>query len=91
MPAAYPLEARAKGYGAMLGFGRAGAIAAPLITAWAVARTDAQTLYNITNIGLIISLMCAVALVVVMRSRTTADGRPQGSRVAGSVGAAAVS
>ncbi|NMO00705.1 aromatic acid/H+ symport family MFS transporter [Gordonia sp. TBRC 11910] len=72
VPAAYPVSARAKGYGAMLGFGRAGAIAAPLITAWAVAKVDAQTLYNLTNIGLVISLCCAVALVAVMRSRATA-------------------
>ncbi|GAB93696.1 MFS transporter, partial [Gordonia rhizosphera] len=67
VPRAYPPLARAKGYGAMLGVGRLGAIIAPLISAYLVTEIGAQRLYNYTNLLLVVSLACAVGVVFVMR------------------------
>ncbi|MET9327606.1 MFS transporter [Tsukamurella sp. NPDC003166] len=69
VPLAYPPLARAKGYGAMLGFGRAGAIAAPLISGFIVREIGPQSLYNYINILLVVALGCAIGVVVVMRRR----------------------
>ena len=69
VPLAYPPLARAKGYGAMLGFGRAGAIVAPLISAFVVREIGPQSLYNYINILLVVALGCAIGVVVVMRRR----------------------
>ncbi len=69
VPLAYPPLARAKGYGAMLGVGRLGAIIAPLISVYLVTEIGAQRLYNYTNLVLVISLACAVGVVFVMRRR----------------------
>lgn len=68
VPMAYPQNARAKGYGAMLGFGRLGAVIAPLISAFVVREIGPQSLYNYINVLLVIALGCAIGVVLVMRN-----------------------
>ncbi|MEI2774884.1 MAG: MFS transporter [Tetrasphaera sp.] len=69
VPISYPPYARAKGYGAMLGFGRAGAVAAPLVSAYLVSEIGPQRLYNYINLLLVISLACAAGVVLMARRR----------------------
>ncbi|MGY0499341.1 MFS transporter [Nocardia sp. FBN12] len=84
--AVYPLRARAKGYGAMLGVGRGGAIMAPVVAGYALNVVDARAMYLAVTVPLMIAALAAMALTRVARSsengRTIlrSTGSPQAPR-----------
>ncbi len=63
IPAGYPVLARAKGYGAMLGVGRVGAMLAPIIAGYALAAVTPKTLYLLALVPLGITVATALALL----------------------------
>ncbi|MEV4152833.1 MFS transporter [Nocardia salmonicida] len=66
--AVYPVLARAKGYGAMMGVGRAGAILSPIIAGYALSVLTPRTMYLAVIVPLLIAAITAVALMRVSRS-----------------------
>ncbi len=66
--AVYPVLARAKGYGAMMGVGRAGAILSPIIAGYALAVLTPRTMYLAVIIPLLIAAITAMTLMRVSRS-----------------------
>ncbi|MFC9471960.1 MFS transporter [Nocardia sp. NPDC056952] len=66
--AVYPVLARAKGYGAMMGVGRAGAILSPIIAGYALSVLTPRTMYLAVIVPLLIAAITAVALMRVTRS-----------------------
>ncbi|MFF0494024.1 MFS transporter [Nocardia sp. NPDC004068] len=58
----YPVLARAKGYGAMMGVGRAGAILSPIIAGYALSVLTPRTMYLAVVVPLLIAAITALAL-----------------------------
>ncbi|MFI9637096.1 MFS transporter [Nocardia sp. NPDC051929] len=74
--AVYPVLARAKGYGAMMGVGRAGAILSPIVAGYALSVLTPRTMYLAVIVPLIIAAVTAVALSRVRRVGDAAVGVP---------------
>jgi predicted MFS family arabinose efflux permease len=70
IPVAYPVLARAKGYGTMLGVGRIGAVVAPAIVGFALAAMSPTALYLTAVIPLVIACATTIGLVALRRTRT---------------------
>ncbi|MEV6217380.1 MFS transporter [Nocardia sp. NPDC051833] len=66
--AVYPVLARAKGYGAMMGVGRAGAILSPIIAGYALSVLTPRAMYLAVIVPLAIAAITAVALLRVRRT-----------------------
>jgi MFS family permease len=66
VPIQYPVLARAKGYGMMLGIGRVGGIIAPLLVGFAVSVIDAQVIYFLAVIP--VGFAVAFSLILQLRS-----------------------
>ena len=62
IPTAYPVLARAAGYGAMLGVGRVGAILAPALAGFALAVVTPTQLYLLTAIPLAVAGVSSLAM-----------------------------
>lgn len=71
--AVYPVLARAKGYGAMMGVGRAGAILSPIIAGYALAVLTPRTMYLAVIVPLTIA---AIVGLVLMRVRPPSEPEP---------------
>ncbi|MCI0142612.1 MFS transporter [Arthrobacter bambusae] len=69
VPTQYPVLARAKGYGMMLGIGRVGAIIAPLLVGFAVSVIDTRVIYFLAIIP--VGFAVAFSLILQLRSRKT--------------------
>ncbi|BAH50976.1 hypothetical membrane protein [Rhodococcus opacus B4] len=76
----YPVLARAKGYGAMMGIGRAGAILSPIVAGYALSAMTPRAMYLAVIVPLLLAARVAVALVRVTRAgeadASHVDARP---------------
>ncbi|MGM7645929.1 MFS transporter [Nocardia sp. JW2] len=79
--AVYPVLARAKGYGVMMGVGRAGAILSPIVAGYALSVLTPRSMYLAVIIPLTIA---AIVALVLMRVRPPSEPEPatQTSRAA---------
>ncbi len=66
--AVYPVLARAKGYGAMMGIGRAGAILSPIVAGYALSVMTPRAMYLAVIVPLLLAALVAVALMRVTRA-----------------------
>ncbi|WP_025778218.1 MFS transporter [Brevibacterium sp. VCM10] len=64
VPKLYPVLARARGYGMMLGVGRAGAIISPVLVGFAATRVDTGVIYLLAIIPVGFALLASVTLLV---------------------------
>ncbi|GAA4551263.1 MFS transporter [Pseudonocardia xishanensis] len=76
IPVAYPVLARAKGYGTMLGVGRVGATVAPAIVGFALAVMTPIALYLTAVVPLAIAAAATLGLIAMSRSRAGRAVRP---------------
>lgn len=67
--AMYPVLARAKGYGTMLGVGRIGAVLSPIIAGYALTVMSPQAMYLSVTVPLALSAMAAFGLLRLSRSK----------------------
>ncbi|MGW5570283.1 MFS transporter [Nocardia thailandica] len=65
--AVYPVLARAKGYGAMMGVGRAGAILSPIVAGYALSVSTPRTMYLAVIVPLTVAAVTAAALSRIRR------------------------
>ncbi|MHC1562492.1 MFS transporter [Actinomycetospora sp. C-140] len=63
VPIAYPVLARAKGYGVMLGVGRVGAIVAPVVAGYALAVMSPNALYLAAVVPLAVAAVTTAVLL----------------------------
>lgn len=77
IPTAYPVLARAGGYGAMLGFGRVGAILAPSLAGFALAVVTPTELYLLTAVPLAAAGLTSIGLARVLSSKVKAPSLVQ--------------
>jgi len=67
--ATYPILARAKGYGSMLGVGRIGAVVSPIIAGYALTVMSPQAMYLSVTVPLALSAVAAFGLLRLSRSK----------------------
>jgi MFS family permease len=82
VPEQYPVLARAKGYGMMLGIGRVGAVIAPLLVGFAVNVIEPQMIYFLAAIP--VGFAVAFSLILRPRSRQgtrSESGQPRGGHL----------
>ncbi|MFC9905678.1 MFS transporter [Rhodococcus sp. NPDC127593] len=64
----YPVLARAKGYGTMLGVARGGGILAPILAGYALSVMTPRTMYLAVVVPLILAALAAIALTRITRA-----------------------
>ncbi|MEU1999882.1 MFS transporter [Rhodococcus sp. NPDC019627] len=69
--AVYPVLARAKGYGAMMGVARGGAILSPIVAGYALSVMTPRTMYLAVIVPLVLAAVVAAALMRVTRAVET--------------------
>ena len=72
--AAYPVLARAKGYGAMMGVARGGAILSPIVAGYALSVMTPRAMYLAVIVPLVLAAVAAMALTRI--TRTVVVGEP---------------
>ncbi|WP_252189879.1 MULTISPECIES: hypothetical protein [unclassified Rhodococcus (in: high G+C Gram-positive bacteria)] len=71
---AYPVLARAKGYGAMMGVARAGAILSPIVAGYALSVMTPRAMYLAVIVPIVLAAVAAMALTRI--TRTVVVGEP---------------
>lgn len=71
--AAYPVLARAKGYGAMMGVARAGAILSPIVAGYALSVMTPRAMYLAVTVPLVLAAVAAIALTRITRDQVVGE------------------
>ncbi len=66
--AVYPVLARAKGYGAMMGIARGGAILSPIVAGYALSMLTPRAMYLAVIVPLVFAALAAIALTRITRT-----------------------
>lgn len=72
----YPIRARARGFGTMLGVARVGSILSPILGGYAIGFMSPQELYLAVLVPLSIAGVCSYGLLRVTRARTASAPAP---------------
>ncbi|QYB07201.1 MFS transporter [Rhodococcus sp. USK10] len=71
--AVYPVLARAKGYGAMMGVARAGAILSPIVAGYALSVMTPRAMYLAVIVPLVLAPVAAMALTRITRTAVVGE------------------
>ncbi|OUS93279.1 MFS transporter [Rhodococcus sp. NCIMB 12038] len=71
--AAYPVLARAKGYGAMMGVARGGAILSPIVAGYALSVMTPRAMYLAVIVPLVLAAVAAIALTRITRGQVVGE------------------
>ena len=72
---AYPVLARAKGYGAMMGVARGGAILSPIVAGYALSVMTPRAMYLAVIVPLVLAAVAAMALTRITRTVVASETR----------------
>ncbi|MFC9361433.1 MFS transporter [Rhodococcus sp. NPDC057014] len=72
---AYPVLARAKGYGAMMGVARGGAILSPIVAGYALSVMTPRAMYLAVIVPLVLAAVAAMALTRITRTVVAGETR----------------
>ncbi|MBV6759886.1 MFS transporter [Rhodococcus opacus] len=70
---AYPVLARAKGYGAMMGVARGGAILSPIVAGYALSVMTPRAMYLAVIVPLVLAAVAAIALTRITRDQVVGE------------------